>query len=109
MIKLLSILFIFLIPSLLLADAGDLSTTIGEATVAVKQWGSDAMLLFVIVTVGFAIVTKWWCPRWLERARQNSFEAIGFSVFLYIIFYFFGDTIRDAIQENLNFWNWFGL
>ena len=109
MIKLITTLLVFLIPSLLLADAGDLSSTLKEATDEIKQWGSDAMLMFVIATVGFAVITKWWCPRWLERARQHSLEAIGFSVFLYVIFYFFGDTIRDAIGENLNFWEWFGL
>lgn len=103
------LIVLLLSPALVLADAGDLSEQLKEAGESIKQWGTDAMLALVIATVGFAIVTKWYCPRWLERARNHSLEAIGSAVFLYIIFYFFGDTIKDAFKENLNFWNWFGL
>lgn len=105
--KLVSLFFVQ--SSLALADAGDIGGKLQEATENVKQWGTDAMLLVMSGTVAFALITKYYCPRWLERARDHAWVSVGLTLGLYIVFFFFGDVIKDAVKENLNFWNWFGL
>lgn len=93
----------------LAAQAGDITNQLSNAQETVKSWGTDATLVLVIATVGFAIVTRWYCPSWLERAKQHADQAIGGAVFVYLVFYFFGETIKESFVQHLNFWNWFGL
>jgi hypothetical protein len=100
---------VLVLSGIALADAGDIGSALKDASGNIKEWGTDAMLAVTLANVGLALILKYYCPRWLERVRDHAWQSVGVTFGLYLIFFWFGNSIRDAFKQHLNFWQWFGL